>query len=61
MLELTGDMSTSELTRRLFIEKSLFIKDLSGKMGNTSRKYIRVAVRDTKDNDRLVKALKEIL
>ena len=59
MVELTGDKSTRELTKVLLIKHSLFIKDLSPKM-NGSR-YIRLAVRDTKDNNKLLAALKQEL
>ena len=59
MVELTGDKSTRELTKVLLIKYSLFIKDLSPKMNGG--RYIRLAVRDTKDNDRLLAALKQEL
>lgn len=59
MLELTGGKTARELTKVLLIKHSLFIKDLSAKMNGGQ--YIRLAVRDTKDNDKLLAALKQEL
>ena len=56
MLELCGSMSVAELTRRLLIEDDILVKDLSSKISN-GKQYLRVAVRNTADNDKLVKAL----
>lgn len=59
MLELTGGKTARELTKVLLIKHSLFIKDLSAKMNGGQ--YIRLAVRDTKDNNKLLAALKQEL
>lgn len=59
MVELTCDHTAKELTRRLLIEYNILIKDLSPKMGG--KQYLRLAVRNTEDNDRLIAALKEVL
>ncbi len=59
MAELTGDMSSKELTKVLLLKYDLFIKDLSSKMNG--RNYIRLAVRNTEDNDKLVAALRELI
>ena len=59
MLELTGNISSRALTKALLIKHSLFIKDLSSKMNGGQ--YIRLAVRDTADNDKLLSALKQEL
>ena len=59
MVEITCDHTSKELTKRLLIEYNILIKDLSSKMGG--KQYLRLAVRDTKDNDALVAALKEVL
>lgn len=56
MLELTGQITSRELTRRLLTAHSILVKDLSKKM--TSGQYLRVAVRNEQDNDELVKALR---
>lgn len=59
MVELLGDYTSRQITKRLLIEYNILIKDLSSKMGG--KQYLRLAVRDTKDNDALVAALKEVL
>lgn len=56
MVELTGDRTAKELTKRLLLKHNLFVKDLSGKI--RGKQYLRLAVRDTKDNDKLLQALK---
>lgn len=57
MVELTGSVSAHELTKRMLTKYNLLIKDLSGKM--KGKQYLRLAVRDTKDNNKLVAALKQ--
>ena len=56
MAEVRHPMGSTELTSRLLSEDEIFIKDLSPKMAGQS--FIRVAVRDEADDDRLVAALK---
>lgn len=36
------------------------MRDCSGKAGLQDKQYMRIAVRDQKDNDRLINALKEL-
>ena len=57
MVELKN-ASPRELLKALLFKHQLLIKDLSSKTGG---KYIRIAVRNTEDNDMLVAALKEEL
>ena len=59
MAELTGSVTSRALTRALLLKHNIFIKDLSAKMGGGQ--YVRLAVRDTRDNDKLVDALKQEL
>lgn len=59
MAELVNGMSTRELTKVLLLKYNLFIKDLSAKMNG--KQYVRLAVRDTADNDKLIAALKQEL
>ena len=59
MAELTGGMCSRELTKQLLLKYGLFIKDLSPK--TKTGQYVRLAVRDTQDNDKLLAALKELL
>ena len=59
MIELTGKMTAKELTKKLLIKYNIFIKDLTKKTGGQN--YIRIAIRNTEDNDKLVNAMKELL
>jgi histidinol-phosphate/aromatic aminotransferase/cobyric acid decarboxylase-like protein/choline kinase len=59
LVELVGGISSTELTKRLLVEHDIFIKDLSAKI--KGGQYIRLAVRDKKDDDRLLEALGKIL
>ncbi len=58
MVELLDGRSATELTARL-LEKDVLVKDLSAKL--SGRPYLRLAVRNTQDNDRLLAALREAL
>lgn len=60
MAELTGSMTAGELTKRLLIEKNILIKDLSKKIKDNNRQFVRIAVRNRDDNDRLIAAWKEM-
>lgn len=51
---------TSSGLTRLLLERNILIKDCSTKGAFAGRNYIRIAVRDRKDNDRLIEVLKEI-
>ena len=55
MLELTGGVTSAELTKKLMLNHNLFIKDLSGKTGG---EFIRIAIRNKQDNNKLLAALK---
>lgn len=55
MAEVNG-ISAAELTKTLLVKYDILIKDLTKKAKGS---YIRLAVRDTADNDRLIAALKK--
>lgn len=57
MVELANGMTAKELTKGLLLKYNLFIKDLSNKMGG--KQYLRLAVRNTNDNNKLIDALKK--
>ena len=57
MIELTGTVSSTTLMKTLLLKHNIFVRDLSGKTGG--KNYLRLAVRDTRDNDRLLNVLRE--
>ena len=59
MLELLSDQSAHVVATQLYRRYGILVKDLSAKLH--SDKYLRVAIRNQADNERLVTALKEIL
>lgn len=61
MVEVMNGMTSRELTKRLLLGHHIFIKDLSDKIQKDGRQFLRIAVRDAKDNGKLVKALQEEL
>ena len=58
MAELSG-MSARELMRRLVTEDEILIKDLTPKMNG--KNYVRLAVKTSEENDRLLAALERLL
>lgn len=54
------DMGAMELTERLLNSYDILIKDCSTKKGVEGKNYVRIAIRNSADNDRLVKALEDI-
>lgn len=61
MAEITNGMTSSELTKILVVEHNILIKDLSEKIEGTDRQYVRIAIKNREENDKLMKALKEVL
>lgn len=59
LCEITGKLTAGELAERLLCEEEILIKDCSTKFAFGGKNYIRLAVRDTADNDRLVEVLKK--
>ncbi|WP_312102987.1 aminotransferase class I/II-fold pyridoxal phosphate-dependent enzyme [Pygmaiobacter massiliensis] len=59
MCELLQGKTAKVLCRELLVQHGILIKNLTGKVGN-GKEYVRIAVRDTEDNMRLVEALKQI-
>ena len=50
-----------EVTRSLFLEENIYIKDCAGKSLEQGNRYLRIAARTSAENDMLVKALKRII
>ena len=59
MIELIGKVGVNELTKNLLLKYNIFIKDLIKK--TNGKEYIRIAIRNTEDNNKLLDALKEEL
>jgi histidinol-phosphate/aromatic aminotransferase/cobyric acid decarboxylase-like protein/choline kinase len=59
MCKLQG-ISAPELTEQLLDKYNVLIKDLADKAGIPDNSYIRVAVRDTEDNNKFVSCFKEL-
>ncbi len=60
LCELTG-ITSGELTGRLMVDHNILIKDCSSKKGfPANRQYVRIAIRDRRDNSLLVQALSEM-
>lgn len=62
LCEFTGSMTAHELTLRLITDYNILIKDCTSKKGfPDGKQYIRIAIRDRKDNEILTEALKTII
>ena len=59
MVELDPTISPKELLKTLLIRYELLIKELTTK--TNGRNYLRLAIRDMEDNQRLIDALKSVL
>lgn len=60
LCEITAKYSSKELTETLLNKYNILIKDCGTKSAFENGNYIRIAVRDTNDNDRLIEVLKEL-
>ena len=56
MVELGDSVPAKELLKRLLVNHNLLVKELTTKVNG--RNYLRLAIRNTEDNDKLLKALK---
>lgn len=60
LCKLEGGLKATNLTDILLEKYNIFIKDLTTKEGFSEGEFIRIAVRNQKDNNRLLTALNEI-
>lgn len=60
LCEVTDRFTASELTERLLNRFNILIKDCNNKTGLKNKNYIRIAIRNSTDNDALIQALKEM-
>lgn len=61
MAEITNGMTAAELTRILIVKHNLLIKNLFAKVNRDGRQFVRLAVKTSEENDKLVNALKMVL
>lgn len=54
-------LSGPEVTKRLFIEYNIYIKDSVGKTQPDAERYIRIASRTQEENTKLIEALKDVM
>lgn len=59
MVEVINGKTSKEITKNLLVNHNLFVKDLAGKV--QGGQYLRLAVRNAKDNNKLLMALKKEL
>ena len=57
LCQVTDRYTSRQLTEKLLNEYNILIKDCDTKTGLEGKNFIRIAIRDQKDNDRLVDAL----
>jgi histidinol-phosphate/aromatic aminotransferase/cobyric acid decarboxylase-like protein/choline kinase len=60
MCEVTGKFTSKELAKLLVKNNNILIKDLSQKRGFSKKQYIRIAVRDKEDNNKIFEVLKRL-
>ena len=60
LLEITGKFTAEELVQQLLANYDIMVKDCSHEEPLRGKNYIRISVRNTDNNDRLIKALKEL-
>ncbi len=60
LCEVVNRFSATELTKELLFRYDIFVKDLTGKIGFEGKEYVRIAVRERKDNEFISKCLKEL-
>ena len=61
MAEVTTGMTAKELNRKLIVNHNLLIKNLVAKIHQDGRQYIRLAVKTTEEDNKLIAAIKEEL
>ena len=60
LCEVQGKYSSKDLMRLLLVRHNIFIKDCASKFGFEGKNYIRIAIRNSVDNNKLIEALKKI-
>ncbi len=60
LCEVLPPHTSEELTEKLLIGQNVLVKNCATKAGFEGKSYVRIAVRNQKDNDKLVEALKAL-
>lgn len=60
LCEVMEKYTSYDLMKLLLMKHNLFIKDCSTKKGFEGKNYIRIAIRSSQDNDKMVESLKKI-
>ena len=60
LCEVIEKYTSHDLMKLLLMKHNLFIKDCSTKKGFNSKNYIRIAIRTSQDNDKMIGSLKKI-
>ena len=60
LCQVIGRFSANELTEKLLNQYNILIKDCNNKTGLQGKNYIRIAIRTSVDNDKLIKALQSL-
>ena len=61
MAEIVNGVTAKELNMELLDRYNILIKDLTEKIKDNDRQYVRIAIRNTEDNDKLINGLKKCL
>lgn len=60
LCEVMPPYNSHDLSVRMLNEQNILIKDCSGKKGFNGRSYVRIAIRNSEDNDRLMAGLQQL-
>ena len=61
MVELESGIKAGTVTRKLLMKEQILVKDLSQKAGQNGRQYLRIAIRNQEENERLLTALDQCI
>ena len=60
MVEIINGRTSLDIAKRFLCDENILVKDLTGKIGN-GRQFLRIEIRDAKDNRLFIEALRRIL
>lgn len=60
LCEVTQTYTSKKLVEKLLVDYNILLKDCSTKKGFEGRNYVRIAIRDFQDNNRLLSALQQL-